>query len=145
MVKKLDHINLVVSNLNKSISFFELLDFKVVKQNSLDSNFLSKVTGIKDAYATFAALQHTGSEVSIELIEYAQNQTISDESVCYPAKIGIRHIAFQVSCIDRLVDKLKLHGVDFLSDVQIWNVTGKKLVYFYGPDKILLELAEYPE
>jgi hypothetical protein len=34
--------------------------------------------------------------------------------------------------------------VAFLSPVLTWAKTGKRLVYLYGPDGILLELAEYP-
>ena len=47
--------------------------------------------------------------------------------------------------IEAEVLRLQAHGVQFISPVQTWAKTGKKLVYFYGPDGILLELARYPE
>jgi hypothetical protein len=39
---------------------------------------------------------------------------------------------------------LKGEGIDFWGEVQTYPETGKKLVYFNGPDGIILELAEYP-
>jgi catechol 2,3-dioxygenase-like lactoylglutathione lyase family enzyme len=59
-------------------------------------------------------------------------------------RIGLRHLAFAVTDIDATVVDLATHGVKFLSPVQTWQHTGKRLVYCYGPDGILLELAEYP-
>lgn len=43
-----------------------------------------------------------------------------------------------------MVAALKAEGIDFWSPVQTYPETGKKLIYFYGPDDIILELAEYP-
>ena len=38
---------------------------------------------------------------------------------------------------------MKSRGIEMLSEIQTYPVTGKKLVYFLGPDNILLELTEY--
>jgi catechol 2,3-dioxygenase-like lactoylglutathione lyase family enzyme len=40
---------------------------------------------------------------------------------------------------------MKAIGIEFRSDIQTWEQSGKKIVYFYGPDGILLEFAEYPD
>ena len=56
-----------------------------------------------------------------------------------------RGLAFAVTEIDAVVAKLKSAGITFLSPVQTWEKTGKRLVYLHGPDGILLELAEYPD
>ena len=58
-------------------------------------------------------------------------------------RIGLRHIAFEVENIDEVTEKLKSKGVEFLSPVQTHPQSGKRLVYFLGPDGILLELAQY--
>jgi len=58
-------------------------------------------------------------------------------------QIGFRHIAFQVENIEEIVENLKGKGVEFVSSIQSYPKTGKRLVYFLGPDGILLELAQY--
>jgi catechol 2,3-dioxygenase-like lactoylglutathione lyase family enzyme len=46
---------------------------------------------------------------------------------------------------ERVRKGLAEFGVLFLSPVRTWEKTGKRLVYFHGPDGILMELAQYPE
>ncbi|MBT6230351.1 MAG: VOC family protein, partial [Candidatus Scalindua sp.] len=58
-------------------------------------------------------------------------------------QIGFRHIAFEVDNIDDEVSRLKDKGLKFLSAVHTYPKTGKQLVYLWGPDRILLELAQY--
>ena len=38
---------------------------------------------------------------------------------------------------------LQKKGIEFISSIQTYAKTGKRLVYFHGPDGILLELAQY--
>ena len=47
--------------------------------------------------------------------------------------------------IDHEVQRLTQAGIAFMSSVKTYEKTGKKLVYFRGPDGVLLELAEYPK
>ncbi|HBA89024.1 MAG TPA: glyoxalase, partial [Geobacter sp.] len=60
-------------------------------------------------------------------------------------RIGLRHLAFAVSDIEAEVKRLRGHGIEFIGEVETWEKTGKKLIYFYGPDGIILEFAQYPE
>ncbi len=59
--------------------------------------------------------------------------------------MGFRHLVFEVDDIHAEVRHLKKAGINFLREVKTYEATGKQLIYFYGPDKILLELAQYPE
>ena len=57
---------------------------------------------------------------------------------------GLINFPLTVKDIEAEVVRLQEQGVQFISPVQVWEKTGKKLVYFHGPDGILLEFAEYP-
>lgn len=144
MIKRLDHINLVVTNLEEAESFFVALGFSKVQESDLDSSFLTAVTGLQAAKARFVALALESSNTTIELIEYAAPVCQPDPLVGQANRPGIRHLAFAVDDIEKVVEVLKNRGVKFLGPVRSWEKTGKKLVYFYGPDQILLELAQYP-
>lgn len=143
MIKHIDHLNIVVSNLENSKQFFLLLGFSEGISAALDSAFLEKVTGIKGASGIFVALHHPGSCLSIELLKFDLDAG-SDESIGLANRIGMRHLAFVVTDIEAEVERLKSHGINFIGDIRTWEKTGKKLVYFYGPDNILLEFAQYP-
>ena len=145
MIKNLDHINIVVSDLQKAKKFFLDLGFKEVNSAYLSGKQLSVVTGLPDIEAEFIAISLAGSSTNIELIKYYSPKGGLDPNMSKPNQLGFRHIAFEVEDIEKEVERLKSKGVKFESDVQTWEKTGKKLVYFYGPDGIILELAQYPE
>jgi catechol 2,3-dioxygenase-like lactoylglutathione lyase family enzyme len=144
VIERIDHLNIVVSDLERTKEFFCLLGFKEGIRSELDAHFLEKVTGIRGARGRFVALHHPGSSVAIELLKFDAN-TLPADDLGQADRIGFRHLAFAVADIEETVRRLIEAGVEFLSPIQTWEKTGKKLVYFRGPDDILLELAEYPK
>jgi catechol 2,3-dioxygenase-like lactoylglutathione lyase family enzyme len=144
MIARIDHLNIVVSDLDRAVAFFRLLDFGEGLSASLDSAFLEVLTGIVGARGRFVTLHHPASNITIELLQFERNSG-ADPDLGRADRIGLRHLAFAVTDIDATVARLAEHGVAFLSPVQTWQHTGKRLVYCYGPDGILLELAEYPQ
>ena len=145
MLSKLDHIHIVVSNLQKAKDFFLNLGFKEVGSSRISGDRFSLVAGLPNFDAEFVALSLPGSTTNLELIQYYSPPGGRDPELSRPNQLGFRHMAFAVDDIEAEVDRLKAKGVAFLSNIQVWEKTGKKLVYFYGPDGILLEFAQYPK
>ncbi len=143
MIARIDHLNIVVSDLDKSIAFFRLLGFDEGLGAELDPAFLQRLTGIDGADGCFVTMRHPGSQTTIELLKFAADAG-ADPQLGRADRIGLRHLAFAVDDIITTVARLQAAGVTFLSPIQTWEKTGKRLVYLYGPDGILLELAEYP-
>jgi catechol 2,3-dioxygenase-like lactoylglutathione lyase family enzyme len=144
VIERIDHLNIVVSDLDRTKEFFCLLGFIEGIHSELDARFLEKVTGIRGAGGWFVSLHHPGSGMAIELLKFDTN-TLPADDPGQADRIGYRHLAFAVADIEMTVHRLQEAGVEFLSPIQTWEKTGKKLVYFRGPDGILLELAEYPQ
>ena len=144
MITRIDHLNIVVSDLDETKKFFLLLGFTEGISSQLDADFLEKVTGIRGASGNFVALHHPGSGLSLELLKF-EGGPAAEGGVGTANRIGYRHLAFAVTDIEAEVERLKAHGVRFIGPVQTWEKTGKKLVYFHGPDDILLEFAQYPK
>lgn len=143
MITRIDHLNIVVSDLEQARNFFALLGFEEGLGAELDPAFLERLTGIAGAKGRFVTLRHGGSPTTIELLQFAADSG-ADPQLGRADRIGLRHLAFAVTDIDAVVARLQGAGVAFLSPVQTWEKTGKRLVYLHGPDGILLELAEYP-
>ena len=144
MITRIDHLNIVVSDLEKSKEFFLLLGCTEGISSDLDTGFMEKLTGIRCAGGRFVALHHPESDLSIELLKF-DTPLPADENIGHANRIGLRHLAFAVSDIEAEVQRLRSHGVEFIGEIQTWERTGKKLIYFTGPDGILLEFAQYPE
>lgn len=145
MIRGIDHVNIVVTDLEEAIAFFSLFGFRVTHEGDLSGPWISEITGLEEVRAHYAALQIPGSKISVELIAYDAPQSLPGEHIGAANAVGFRHLAFEVAGIEDEVQRLKASGVRFLSDVRVYPETGKKLVYLSGPDNILLELAEYPE
>jgi len=145
MIKKLDHINIVVSDLQKAKDFFLKLGFKEEISSRISGERFSVVTGLPSFDAEFVGLSLPGSPTNVELIQYYSPVGGRDAALSKPNQLGFRHIAFAVEDIEAEAERLKAEGVEFQSSIQVWEKTGKKLVYFYGPDGIILEFAEYPK
>ncbi len=143
MLKKINHVNIVVSNLDKAKTFFIQLGFTVGDESDLSGEWISDIVGLKNVNARYATLALPGTETNLELIEYKSPKSTQDPDMHKANQIGFRHIAFEVENIEDVVCRLKDKGIKFISPIQTYPKTGKRLVYFWGPDNILLELAQY--
>lgn len=145
MIKKIDHINIVVKDLEKARQFFIELGFVEDKKREgiLEGPSIEKLTGLKGVEAYYCTLTLPGTKTNIELIRYVNPYDQDDPLIGKPNHIGIRHIAFEVTDIIKFVTRLQGKGVHFLSEIQEYKPTKKKLCYFYGPEGIILEFAEY--
>ncbi len=143
MLKKINHINIVVSNLDETKAFFIQLGFEVGDESELTGEWISSIVGLPDVRARYVTLSLPGTETNLELIEYTSPPSEKGPNMDKANQIGFRHIAFEVNNIENEVCRLKDKGIKFLSAIITYPKTGKRLVYFWGPDRILLELAQY--
>ncbi len=143
MLKKIDHINIVVEDLEKVKKFFISFGFKIKDQSKLQGEWISKTVGLKNVDAEYVKLTLPSDTTSLELIQFknppSEKSTNSDKANTK----GFRHMAFEVSDIKEAVAFIKKQGIEPVSSIQEYTPTKKKLVYFKGPENILLELAQY--
>ncbi len=58
-----------------------------------------------------------------------------------PEACGLRHLAFRVAELDRVIAHLQGHGVE-VEPVRVDELTGKRFTFFADPDGLPLELYE---
>jgi catechol 2,3-dioxygenase-like lactoylglutathione lyase family enzyme len=141
-IRHIDHIGINVVNLKDAKKFFIDLGFIEVGEAKMQGELLDKVTGLNDARTEFVMLQAPDGQLCLEIIKY--HQPVDSESTCPggPNASGLRHIAFEVEGLDDIVKNLKQKGYNLVGSVEnyknIW-----KLCYVYGPEDIIIELAEH--
>ncbi len=145
MLKKIDHINIVVEDLKKVKQFFIAFGFQIKDQSKLQGEWISKTVGLKDVDAEYVKLTLPGDTTSLELIQFNNPPSIKSTNSGKANGQGFRHMAFEVSDINKAVTFIKKQGIEPVSSIQEYTPTKKKLVYFKGPEGILLELAQYGE
>ena len=151
MIGQIDHINIVVSNLERSVTFYtQLLGMKETKRAHLQGDWIESVVGLKDVSADVVYIQPVEEGPRIELIQYMSPRGEVLPSTSLPNTIGIRHIAFQVENMEEVTERLTSAGIEFIGKPitvptsAVKHKAGRKsLCYFRDPDGVILELAEY--
>ncbi len=151
MIQAIDHINIVVSDLERSVRFYtEFLGFKEIRRARLKGEWIESVVGLKGVNADVAYIVAPAGEPRIELLCYftPAGGKIPENSVANT--VGLRHIALRVENLRALADRLKQAGVKMIGapvtvpqKVVKHEAGDKTLLYFYDPDGVILELAEY--
>jgi catechol 2,3-dioxygenase-like lactoylglutathione lyase family enzyme len=151
MIEGIDHVNLVVEDLDVMTAFYrDVLAFPVTKQVTISGDWIATLVGLPGALAEVVYLDPPQGP-RVELIRY--RQPVACRAMCpsLANTLGLRHIAFRVADIDRVVERIRLAGVHPNSPVvtvppsQVTYAGGesKRLVYFHDPEGNLLELCEY--
>jgi catechol 2,3-dioxygenase-like lactoylglutathione lyase family enzyme len=147
----IDHINIVVSDLERSVRFYtELLGFKEYKRAHLEGEWIESIVGFKGVVADVAFILAHSGEPRIELIYYKTPKGESIPQNSFANTVGIRHIALRVDDIHAAAKKLRNGRVKMLGEpvivpeeVVTHDAGHKMLCYFHDPDGVLLEITEY--
>ena len=76
---------------------------------------------------------------SVELEIFAEENP--PKRVNRPEACGLRHLAFQVDCVEETVNELAVRGI-VCEPVRVDTYTGKRMTFFFDPDGLPLELHE---
>jgi catechol 2,3-dioxygenase-like lactoylglutathione lyase family enzyme len=151
MIESIDHVNLVVRDLAGMKRFYEkVLGLTVTKEVTISGPWVEDVVGLENVKANVVYLESAVGP-RVELIEYVSPQGTRPDGLQISNTLGIRHLAFKVSDIDRVVAALTDAGIELMSpihtvpDSQVTYDGGirKRLVYFHDPEANLLEFCEY--
>ena len=141
-LKYIDHIGVIVNDLEPAKQFFLDLGFTVMGEaDENSSELLDKVVGIKGAHSQVVFLKTSDGETKLELTKFLNpsEEVAPAESVM--TAHGYKHISLVVEGIDEIVTDLKAKGFDIFVDVYNYQDV-YKLCYLRGPEGILVELAE---
>jgi glyoxylase I family protein len=147
MIKSIFHININVTDFERSLAFYQMLGFKVVlnigegpnKANDVGLNIPNSV-----ARAALLSLSDDPRATRIDLIEWKQPRT---EGAPYPHlyHAGAARIALFTKNLDEEYARLKAKGVAMVSEpvtIRFGSKAGAKFFCFKDPDGTFLELIE---
>lgn len=160
MLTKVDHIAFVVKNLDRQIEFYrDILGLEFILRRIWDEDYVRQMVGIPEAVLDIALFKLPGEDGSplsedgsltpgkgdtmLELIEYIKPKgATTDER---PNTPGNAHIAFLVTNIDSVIDRLRKANAVFISEplqASAGPNKGRKVVYVRDPDGIIIQLMQ---
>ena len=152
MLRAIDHINLVVADLARSVTFYtEVLGFVKTADVHMQGAWIEEIIGLKGVEGLVAFVELPGGGgPRIELLQYVAPAGAVLPENSRANTHGLRHIAFRVDDIAGLAARLRAAGVTLFSDpvmvprgVVKFAAGDKSLCYFLDPDGVILELCEY--
>lgn len=149
MLKEIVHIGLTVSDIDKSIEFYQnILGLTKTGELVMQGKETDKLFGKENVKVKIAYMngEEKISAPPIELLQFVDNDIIKEEGSLF--KTSASEICFKVENIERLYKKLKENSVECISEPQYFDFTEfgfrkSKALYFKDPDGIILEAMEY--
>ena len=124
-LKKLHHVAIIVSDYKKSREFYvEKLGFRIIRENYRPE---------REDYKLDIELE--GCE--LEIFSGKGNPP----RVNYPEACGLRHLAFYVEDMEKIIAELHEKGIE-TEPIREDPFTGKRMTFFHDPDGLPLELHE---
>lgn len=119
------HIAIIGSDYERSRRFYaDLLGFRVIRENYRKE---------RDDYKIDLACGE--QEIELFIIKNAPKRPN------YPEALGLRHLAFKVSDVEKTVLELNRLGIE-TEPVRMDEFTNKKMTFFFDPDGLPLEIHE---
>lgn len=135
------HVGIVVQDLDHAVKFWvEIFGFSVVKRMEECGSHLDLMIGLKDVRVTTVKLM-AAKGATLELLKFRSHP----DKKKWKGKAfstGITHIAFNVSDVDKVCQKIEKFGLTSSTTPQISPDGLVKVIYATGPEGVLLELVE---
>ena len=143
MVKALDHVTLVVRDLDRAKAFFPLLGFEEDRSVVISGPVVAPYMGVPGIEADHVTLVLAGAtpRLGVQLLHYRHPDPLPDRDIERLEKVGVNHVAFTVADVEAEVARLRARGVELRNEVMDFH--SRKLVFLEGPEGGTVELVEW--
>jgi catechol 2,3-dioxygenase-like lactoylglutathione lyase family enzyme len=143
MLTRFDHLTIVVRDVDRAKTFFELLGFKQAISVIIAGEPFASYMGVPDIEAEHVTmvLENVSPRTEIQLLRYRHPEPLPDPHIRDLHKLGMNHICFAVDDIDAEVAKLRTNG--FKTRNEIMDFHSRKLVFIEGPEGVTVELSQW--
>lgn len=141
-IKRMDHVGVVVDDLDAAVAFFvELGMERDGGPSTVEGDWVDRVVGLDDVRVEIAFVQTPDGHGRLELTRFHHPTATSSEPGAPANRLGLRRLMFEVDDLDDAIERLRAHGAELLGEVaQFEDVY--RLCYLRGPGDVIVALAE---
>jgi catechol 2,3-dioxygenase-like lactoylglutathione lyase family enzyme len=143
MVRRFDHLTIVVRDLDRARRFFALLGFKEAVSVVITGEPFASYMGVPEIEADHVTLvlENATPRTEIQLLHYRHPESIPDPHIRELHKIGLNHVCFAVDDIEAEVRRMRENGFETRNETLDFH--SRKLVFLEGPEGVVIELSEW--
>ena len=141
-IKRLDHVSVVVDDLESAIEFFASLGMAVEGKAPIHGAWVDRINGLKDVRVDIVMMRTPDGHGRLELTKFHNPKLVDVEpAVAPPNAIGLRSVMFAVDSVDETVARLREKGGELVGEVAQYE-NQYRLCYMRGPGGIIVALAQ---
>lgn len=141
-VKRLDHVSVVVEDLEAAVAFFTVLGMTRVGEAPIEGPWVDRVNSLEGIRIDIVMMQTPDGHGRLELTKFHHPELVEIEpAVAPPNALGLRSVMFTVEDIDDTIAHLRAHGAELIGEVAQYEDL-YRLCYMRGPAGIIVALAE---
>ncbi len=142
MIKRLDHISVVVEDLAAAIAFFTTLGMTQEGEMPVEGPWVDRVNGLERVQVDIVMMRTPDGYGRLELTKFRNPKLVEIEpAIAPPNALGLRSVMFAVESLDDTVARLRAIGAELVGEVvQYQDIY--RLCYMRGPAGIIVALAE---
>jgi catechol 2,3-dioxygenase-like lactoylglutathione lyase family enzyme len=138
----MDHVSVVVDDLEAAISFFVELGMELEGKAPIEGRGVDRVNGLDGVRVDIAMMRTPDGHGRLELTKFHAPTAVSAEPENAPPNtLGLRSIMFAVDDVDAAVAGLRAQGAELVGEVAQYQ-DSYRLCYVRGPEGIIVALAE---
>jgi len=136
----MDHVGVVVDDLDAAIEFFVQVGLEPKGRGSVDGAWVDRIVGLEGVRADLVFMQTPDGHSRLELTRF-RSPTHEEDGAAPANAPGIRHLTFAVDDVDATLERLRAWGAELVGEVVRYE-DSYVLCYVRGPAGIIVELAQ---
>ena len=138
----MDHVGVVVDDLEAAISFFVELGMELDGgATPVEGDWVDRVVGLDEVRVEIAFVRTPDGHSRLELTTFHDPPATTTEPNTPANTFGLRRIMFAVDDIDDVIARMRAHGAELVGEVAQYEDL-YRLCYLRGPDGIIVALAQ---
>jgi len=140
-IRRMDHVGIVVDDLDAATAFFLELGLTPVGSAPVGGGWVDRLVGLEGVRAQITMLETPDGHSRVELSAFRSPSSRTGDAQAPTNTLGLRHLAFALDDLQAVVGRLQARGYTLVGTVERYE-DSYLLCYVRGPAGVIVELAQ---
>src|SRR5436190_8135424 len=117
-IKRLDHVSVVVDNVEAAVDFFTMLGMTKVGSAPIEGEWVDRINGIENVQVDIVMMRTPDGHGQLELTRFRYPKLVDVQPAIQPPNaLGLRSVMFTVENVDETVASLLASGGELIGEL----------------------------